>query len=85
MPILEAMIHGCPVIAAPLPPLPEVGGSAADYADADDPEAWRVAMENIALDDDERDARVLAGRMHAGMFTWRRTAEAHLALYETLI
>lgn len=81
LPLLEAMIHGCPVIAAPLTSLPEVGGDAALYADPNRPDAWGEAMARLASDEAAANAIRAAGRARAGSFGWDQTAQKHAALY----
>ena len=84
MPLLEAMIHDCPVIAAPVSCMPEIGGEAAVYADPDSPEAWGAAMERLAGDTAAADAFRALGRTRAAQFSWNKSARAHRALYEEL-
>lgn len=84
LPLLEAMAHGCPVIASPLTSLPEVGGDAAAYADADDAEAWANAMRRIVEDGDLRQRTIAAGLRRAGEFSWRAAAQRHATLYRQL-
>ncbi len=81
LPPMEAMMCGCPVVAAPRGALPEICRQAACYVDPDDPEAWRVAMEKIAGCALERCERAEAGRAQSAAFTWKAAAErfaAHL-------
>jgi glycosyltransferase involved in cell wall biosynthesis len=82
LPLLEAMSHDCPVIAAPLTSLPEVGGTAALYADAHDPDAWVEMMTRLIEDDAFYAAARTRGRARAAKFTWSSTAQQHLALYD---
>ncbi|WP_143559673.1 glycosyltransferase family 4 protein [Sphingomonas dokdonensis] len=84
LPLLEAMSLGCPVIAAPLTSLPEVGGDAALYADADDPQAWRDTMALLIDSEDVRNKAVNAGHARAGTFSWQATAQRHAALYKEM-
>ncbi len=84
LPLLEAMIHGCPVIAAPLTSLPEVGGAAALYADPCYPEAWGTRMAQLAADSGVAETQRVAGYARAAAFGWDRTAAAHAALYATI-
>ncbi len=84
LPILEAMIHNCIVIAAPLTSLPEVGGEAAIYAAATDVEEWAAALRQVANGGASMDDRRALGRSRAAQFTWEKTATAHRDLYATL-
>lgn len=79
LPPVEAMLCGCPVIAAPCGAVPEVCGDAALYAGPDDPAAWRAALTDLA-----REALVAAGRMHAARYTWARAGRDLLAALRDL-
>ncbi|WP_209079439.1 glycosyltransferase family 1 protein [Shimia sp. R9_3] len=81
LPPVEAMTCGCPVIAAPRGAVPEICGSAARYADPEDAQAWTVAMQDIADNQQERKERAEAGRAQSAAFTWQAAAAqfaAHL-------
>lgn len=85
LPLLEAMIHGCPVIASPLTALPEVGGEAVLFANPDDGSAWVEALRTVVLDPAAAARLRAAGRERAGLFSWRRSAEAHQRIYDELM
>ena len=74
LPPLEAMLVGCPVVAAPCGALPEVCGEAALYAPPNDQQAWAEAIASLAADPDAHARRSAAGRLHAQAFTWERSA-----------
>jgi glycosyltransferase involved in cell wall biosynthesis len=74
LPPLEAMVLGCPAIVAPCGALPEVCGDAAGYASPSDASAWSAEIARMYDDADFRQARVDAGRLHAGKYTWREAA-----------
>ncbi|MBX9663162.1 glycosyltransferase family 1 protein [Novosphingobium sp.] len=67
LPPVEAMLCGCPVIAAPCGAVPEICGDAALYADPDDPAAWRAALSDLP-----RSAFIAAGHARAARYTWAR-------------
>jgi glycosyltransferase involved in cell wall biosynthesis len=85
IPVLEALASGVPVVTSNLSSMPEVGGEAALYVDPHDPAdiAQKVvqAAEDMAL----RAALIPKGLARAGEFTWRRTAEATLAVYDEVL
>jgi alpha-1,3-rhamnosyl/mannosyltransferase len=81
LPLLEAMACGTPVIGARAASIPEVTGEAAILLDPHDVAAWADAIEAVL--DEPLAARLReAGCRRAGEFTWRRTAEATLAVYK---
>lgn len=85
LPVLEAMACGCPVLTSPLSSLPEVGGEVALYADPLDVDAIADQLELLLESGPVRERRVQDGIDHAASFTWRRTAEATLRVYEELV
>ena len=81
LPPLEAMAVGTPVIVADRAALPDARGTAALIAPADDADAWAEALSLLA-DRDTAAVRVNDGMAHARAFTWSRTADGTLAVYE---
>jgi glycosyltransferase involved in cell wall biosynthesis len=81
IPIVEAMSTGCPVASSDAASLPEVCGDAATLFDARDPEAIADAIDRVLSDPAPYVAR---GLERAPLFTWRRCAEAHVAVYREL-
>ncbi len=79
LPPVEAMLCGCPVIAAPCGAVPEVCGDAACYADPDSPAAWRGALG--ALRTGHRNSVIAAGQARAARYTW---ASAGQSLFDLL-
>ncbi len=84
IPVLEAMRVGTPVITSNTTALPEVAGEAALVLDPLNIEAMAAAMERLDRDDALRAEMIRRGRLRAAIFTWERTAEAYLALYQEL-
>ena len=82
LPIVEAMACGTPVIASGLSCMPEVGGTAALYADPRNPQEFASQVLRVIENGQLRERLVEAGRRHASQFTWRATAEATLAVYQ---
>lgn len=81
LPVLEAMVRGCPVVVARAGSLPEVARPE-DLVDPDDVTAWAEAMQAVvSLDPAGRAERVVEGRATAADFTARRTAQAQLRAY----
>lgn len=81
LPVLEAMAHGCPVVAARTSSLPEVAGEAALLVDPDNVEEIASAMERCASSPELRSDLVRRGYERASRFTWEKTAEETLNVY----
>ncbi len=84
IPVLEAMRVGTPVITSNTTALPEVAGEAALLVDPLSVEELAAAMERLERDQELRADLVRKGQLRAAAFTWERTAEAYLALYQEL-
>jgi len=84
MPILEAMINGCPVLVQRLSCLPEIAGDAALYFDAKQEHETTELLRCVARDTDLRRQFADAGIRRAASFTWQRCADQHAALYRRL-
>ncbi|MFJ6653184.1 glycosyltransferase family 4 protein [Microbacterium sp. NPDC091313] len=79
LPVLDALMHGCPVLANDIPVLREVGGSVATYADARRPETFGRALSDLlarAAEPGVRERR----REWAAQFSWDHAAEATAAV-----
>lgn len=85
LPVLEAMHNGCPVICSNRGSLPEVGGSAALLLDPDDIDGWVETIHRVLSDSELRREMVAKGYPQAQGFTWRKTAEATLAIYRQAV
>jgi glycosyltransferase involved in cell wall biosynthesis len=82
LPALEAMAHGCPVVAASNASLPEVVGDAGVLVDGDDPEGICDAVRLLAKGSDRRSELIRRGRRRAREFGWDATASRMRELYE---
>jgi glycosyltransferase involved in cell wall biosynthesis len=80
LPAVEAMMHGCPVVASTAPCLPEICGDGAMLADPDRPEAWIAAIGQLWQDEQQRRRMIEKGRIRAARYTWRAIAETYLGL-----
>lgn len=74
MPLLEAMAHGCPVVASRYGPCPEVAADAAEYFDAYDAEDISRAIECVVFSPIHRETLVQRGYKRAALFSWENCA-----------
>jgi glycosyltransferase involved in cell wall biosynthesis len=82
LPPLEALACGTPVICSNASSLPEVVGAAAVSVNPNSVDAWADAI-RIALTDETRRAEMRErGIAQAKQFSWARTAQETLAVYE---
>ena len=74
LPVLEAMACGVPAVTTHLTSLPEVGGDAALYVDAEDPQGLANTLINLANSEDLRRERSAMGLERAKLFSWDQAA-----------
>jgi glycosyltransferase involved in cell wall biosynthesis len=85
LPALEAMVCGAPLISSNRASLPEVGGSAALYFDAEDIEDLACLMARVADDRDLRSRMVVQGRAQAQKFSYAESAERIMNVYQEVL
>ncbi len=85
LPGLEAMIHGAPVVSSNATCLPEVYGPAAHYFDPLDTQAMADAINEVLSDKELRQKLIEAGTAQAQKYSWQRTAEQTLAVYDRVL
>lgn len=76
IPPLEAMVHGCPVLASTIPPVKEVCADAALYFDPNDIDDMAAKMRQTLDDTDLRDQLVNKGTTRYNNFSWHKSVEA---------
>jgi len=82
MPILEAMASGCPVISSNSTGCAEVAGDAALLVDPRSITDIAGAMHRLTEDASLRADLRERGLARARQFTWQRSAEEHLKVFE---
>jgi len=83
-PLLEAMSHGVPTIAANSSSLPEIGGDAALYFEPRDANALASLIARVTSNTTLRDELARKGRARAAEFSWSSTAQKTLAVLRSV-
>jgi glycosyltransferase involved in cell wall biosynthesis len=85
LPVVEAMACGTPVICSRAASLLEVAGEAALGVDATDPQALAQGIGQVLGDSPLAHAMRQAGLERASRFSWVRTAQETLTIYERIL
>lgn len=85
MPILEAMVNGCPIVISEASCFPEIAGDAALYFDPKDVDSIRYALERMIGDGDLRRFYAKKGLERVKRYSWVKCAQEHLELYKSLL
>ncbi len=85
LPPLEAMACGTPVVASNISSIPEVVGEAAYLVKPKDAREMGGAILATLVQEDVRQHLANAGRGRATLFSWRKTAQETLAVYEQVM
>ncbi|MBP3552715.1 MAG: glycosyltransferase family 4 protein [Bacteroidaceae bacterium] len=84
IPILEAMACGTPVITSNTSAIPEIAGEGAILVDPTDEKAIADKMLHVAQDREYCVQQIEYGLQRVKNFSWRRTAEELLKVYQSL-
>lgn len=85
LPVLEAMQSGCPVITSKRGSLGEVADSATYFIDPDSVESMREGIVEVFNNGSLRKAMSKKGLTQAKKFSWKKTAEETIKVYEKVI
>ncbi len=80
LPLLEAMVHGAPIVASGCASMPDVCGEAALYAPPGEPAAWLDRIARLAAEPDLRASLRARGLARYPRFSWADGADSYLAL-----
>jgi glycosyltransferase involved in cell wall biosynthesis len=84
LPVLESMACGTPVISSHAASLPELGGEAARYFDPHNVDEIASTIEEVWVDADLRGQMSDMGLSRVHEFSWERTAQETLDVYQSL-
>lgn len=85
IPVLEAMASGIPVLTSRLSSLPEAAGEAAYYVDSYKTGDIARGMKEIAHNESLRKSLIAKGFEQIKKFSWEKTAQETLKVYESLM
>lgn len=85
LPGLEAMVAGAPVVSSNATCLPEIYKDGAGYFDPESVEDMAAAIGRALSDEKLRKQLVRQSKVVAGKYSWQRTAEETLAVYDQVL
>lgn len=85
LPIIEAMACGTAVITSSTSSMPEVAGDAAILINPHNPQEIAEAMVELTQNQELKISKIEKGIIQANDFSWERTAERTLTLYNNLV
>ena len=85
LPVLEAMVRGCPVITSNCSGSAEIAGDAAIRVDPAEPLQSTTALERLRVRPDPRERLIAAGQERAAAFSWKSTFERSVSIYRQLL
>jgi glycosyltransferase involved in cell wall biosynthesis len=84
LPLIEAMASGCPALVPNTGGCPELGSTAARYVNPLDREAIGKGMLELETSTELKAAMRKAGLERAHLFSWERTAESTLKVFDQI-
>ena len=85
MPILEAMVYGCPTALADASCFPEIAKDAALYFDPNDVDSIASTLDKYLNSADTRKLYSSRGLERVSYFSWERCAKQHINVYNSLL
>lgn len=82
IPVLEAMVHGTPVVSSNIASLPEIAGKAALLVDPYSVDEIAEAIHRVLIDETLRSTLIKKGLKRASQFSWEKTAIETLSVYK---
>ena len=84
IPILEAMVSGCPMVVSDIPVFKEITQNQGRYFPPDSADAMALAIEEGLESQEERERLIQYGSRRAQDFSFGNIAESYATLYELL-
>jgi len=84
MPVVEAMACGTPVITSDISSLPEIAGNAAILVNPLKSDEMASAIAALDANAELRKKKIEAGFVNARRFSWKRSAESVMSIYEAV-
>jgi glycosyltransferase involved in cell wall biosynthesis len=85
LPVVEAMLRGCPVIASSSTSIQEIAGKAAVLVDTREVTEIRSAIQSVLLSSELQDKMARAGSVHAEQFTSAAFISRMEQLYQSVV
>jgi len=85
LPILEGFQAEVPVITSNVSSMPEIAGKAAYLINSRDSESIAKAVRKLSTDEKLKHLLVKKGKIRVQDFSWEKTAQETLSLYQELI
>lgn len=85
MPILEAMVYGCPVVLSNTSCFPEIAGEAGCYFDPLNIEDIAYKMKIMLSDKELKKRHIGLGKKLLENFSWEKCAQEHIDLYKSIL
>jgi len=85
IPILEAMSQDVPVLASDIPVSREIGGDGCIFAEEGNLDEISKKMYNLIIDNNLRSELILLGKKQLEKFSWKKSAQKMLSIYQNLM
>jgi glycosyltransferase involved in cell wall biosynthesis len=84
MPVAEALVCGCPVIASNASSIPEAGGDSALYFHPEDAEELAQQIQKLRSNPELRESMIEKGHHHQHIFDPKRLTDTLMGIYKEM-
>lgn len=85
IPLVQSMLLNCPIVGSNTGSTVEIGQDSIFSFDGTNEDSIRATVENALYNEKERQEKISLGAKRALDFTWKKTAEKTLAVYQSLL